>query len=559
MTRGQEGFVYGWQSKTGLRGQRTLDTLFVELKNPPTDVQIDGLPKNVVPVYATTNNLLVTLPNDERYYISRTQVEVLVNFAMTDFGSQGQTRLFNAAHLNYLSSHQAYYTALSRSSTASGTLILQGFDARIIMGGCSGALRQEFRELELLDEITLCRYMGKLQDTVYGPTRNVLIAAFRKCKGTQYVPMRVHSAIRWSKRDPLLESDVYDLSNLNIKSTIPTIDPSAVPILNQQHAANTKKRRRSSNGTVKVTKTHPSTPAASASGRPIKKIKHLENNHSESAPLAAHNCTHHVYYPPIGMVWSENSCAYDSVFTILFNIWCRDMDKWGTIFTRLGNEFCILLVNEFSKYVRKEISLEAARDTVRKELHKISERMRFGCYTSIDDVCEAIFTTHDAIYRTYYQCPDNHQRLYSQSHSIYLSRGRSQFKSTAEWMQTNSQQGTNRCETCDKPVNINVSFIVPPPLVILEFSNSEIDIDESFEITHLGQPHKYNLAGVVYYKDADQHFVSNIVTPDKQLWSYDGMSNGGQMSCLGPLALHQPATQCGGGSASAAFYVISSD
>ena len=34
MTRGQEGHVVGWQSKTGSKGQRMLDTLLVELKNP---------------------------------------------------------------------------------------------------------------------------------------------------------------------------------------------------------------------------------------------------------------------------------------------------------------------------------------------------------------------------------------------------------------------------------------------------------------------------------------------------------------------------------------------
>ena len=326
MTRGQEGFVCGWQSKTGFRGQRILDTLFVGLKNPPTDVQIDGLPKNVVPVYTTTNNLFATLPNDERYYISRTQVEVLVNFAMTDFASQGKSRLQNLAHLNHLSNHQAYYTALSRSATASGTLILQGFDARMITGGCSGALRQEFRELELLDEITLCRYMGKLQDTVYGPTRNALIAAFRKCRGTQYVPSQVHCAIRWSKRDPLIESDVYDLSKLDIKSTTTTVGLSAVPSSNQQLAATTKKCRRSSNGTP--TKAHPLKPTAN--GRPVKKIKHLDD---DSAPLLGHYTRRRVYYPPIGMAWSQNSCAYNSIFTVLFNIWCRDMKKWGMIFT----------------------------------------------------------------------------------------------------------------------------------------------------------------------------------------------------------------------------------
>ena len=563
MTRGQEGFICGWQSKTGSRGQRTLDTLFVELKNPPSDVQMDGLPKNVVPVYATTNNLLATLPNDERYYISRTQVEVLVNFAMTDFASQGKTRLFNIAHLNYLSNHQAYYTALSRSATASGTMILQSFDPRIITGGCSGALRQEFRELELLDEITLCRYLGKLQDTVYGPTRNTLIAAFRKCKGIHYVPKHVHPAIRWSKRDPLLQTDVYDLSKASIKSTVVKVDlpvsvgPTSTQQLITADTTYTRKRRRSSSGTVDGKVPFMRLPGVE---RPTKKIRCLEYKsdppacHDSDYTQACPDCS-----PPVGMRWSQNSCAYDSVFSILFNIWCHDMEKWGTIFTRLGNEFCTLLVDQFSRYVRNEMSLEAARDTVRKELDKTSRYMRFGSYTSIEAICEAMFTTRHAVYNTYYQCPDDHRQIYSQSHTLYMPKGRSPFKSTAEWMQSNSQQGTNRCGTCHKTVNINVSFIVPPPLVILEFSGSEIDIDDSFEVVHLGQLHKYTLAGVIYFKSADHHFVSNIITPDKQLWSYDGMRNGGRMSCLGSLAMHQgsPATLCRGGSASAAFYVAS--
>ena len=62
MTRGQEGFVHGWQSKQGSNGQVVLDTLFVKLKDPPTCVQVPGLPKNVVPVYPTTTNMNATLP-----------------------------------------------------------------------------------------------------------------------------------------------------------------------------------------------------------------------------------------------------------------------------------------------------------------------------------------------------------------------------------------------------------------------------------------------------------------------------------------------------------------
>jgi hypothetical protein len=42
------------------------------------------------------------LPNDEKYSIACTQVEVLVNFTMTDFASQGKTKPFNVSDLNNL-------------------------------------------------------------------------------------------------------------------------------------------------------------------------------------------------------------------------------------------------------------------------------------------------------------------------------------------------------------------------------------------------------------------------------------------------------------------------
>ena len=86
-------------------------------------------------------------------------------------------------------------------------------------GGCSGALRQEFRELELLDEITKSRFIGKLPPIVNGDTRNAVISSFRKWKGIQYVPEVVHPAIRWSKRDPLLktQADSYDFAQLRLK------------------------------------------------------------------------------------------------------------------------------------------------------------------------------------------------------------------------------------------------------------------------------------------------------------------------------------------------------
>ena len=530
MTRGQEGYVVGWQSKTGSKGQRTLDTLFIELKNPPAEVHINGLPKNVVPLYPTTNSIQASLPNDERYYILRTQVEVLVNFAMTDFGSQGKTRLYNVTYLKNLSSHQAYYTALSRSATASGTLILQGFDARKITGGCSGALRQEFRELELLDEITSMRYEGKLPLTVSGDTRNNLIQAFRKWKGLQYVPKVVHPAIRWSKRDPLLESQVYELKETMAVNTTTVM-----------------KRKRTTSDLEPAIEEQLESVRVCEEEVPMKKRRRLVTAPGPSVTAQS------AYIVPVGMTWSNNSCAYDSIFTILFAIWCNNKDIWNIKFNETDNEFSILLANQFSKYDKKQISLEKARDKVRKELAKVFPHLKFGSYTSIEQIFDAMFTTSEIIYEISHRCPNNHGNLYSEENKLYMSKGCAQFTSTSEWMGKNSYIGTNSCRTCGQAVDIETAFVTAPPLVVLEFSNSSIEIDHCLEIKLSYEIHKYNLAGVVYYRD--QHFVSNIITADKQVWFHDGLTTGSQLIYSGSLLSCPHLTTCRGGSATAAFYI----
>ena len=122
---------------------------------------------------------------------------------MTDYTSQGKTRPKNPVDLSNCRSHQSYYTCLSRSATASGTVIVQSFSPWLITCGASGYLRQEFHELELLDEITKLRYEGKLPDHIQGKFRNPLIRAYQTWKGTSYIPDLTHPALKWSAKDPL--------------------------------------------------------------------------------------------------------------------------------------------------------------------------------------------------------------------------------------------------------------------------------------------------------------------------------------------------------------------
>ena len=70
--------------------------------------------------------------------------------------------------LQHSKNHQSYYTCLSHSASASGTLIIQSLQPSVITGGCSGWLRQEFRDLELLDEITRLQFISQLVPEIDG-------------------------------------------------------------------------------------------------------------------------------------------------------------------------------------------------------------------------------------------------------------------------------------------------------------------------------------------------------------------------------------------------------
>jgi hypothetical protein len=82
----------------------------------------------------------------------------------------------------------------------------------MVMGGASGALRQEFRELELLDDIIRLKYNGRLPHLVMGDHRNDIIGKFRDWKGEHYIPKSVHKAIHWGKSDPFLMEVSEDLT-----------------------------------------------------------------------------------------------------------------------------------------------------------------------------------------------------------------------------------------------------------------------------------------------------------------------------------------------------------
>ena len=92
---------------------------------------------------------------------------------------------------------------MSRSSTAEGTIIIQDFNPNKITCGAPGYLRQEFRELELMDEITQLQFEDKPSSSINGNLRNALIRQYQLLKGELYVLCFVPDTLKWNKSDSM--------------------------------------------------------------------------------------------------------------------------------------------------------------------------------------------------------------------------------------------------------------------------------------------------------------------------------------------------------------------
>ena len=507
ITNGQEGFVSGWQSSKAGHGKRVLNILFIKLNNPPKLVQIPGLPDNVVPIVRNTKTVQCVFPSDHKESIERQQVSVLPNFAMTAHAAQGKTRPYNVVHLNSCFNHMAYYSSLSRSASAAGTVIIQGFDSKVITRGCSGYLRQEFREQELLDEITKLRYKGQLPTYIEPGTRSAMIQDFQLWKGTDYVPSQTHTALQWSPSDPL--------------HLISTVNYSSWQIVDQRKSHDKSKDINSSfvsaKGSIFVNhKKHTLDSASTGSQPPVKKVRLSE------VPSIA--------LSPLGLIWDKDnySCGYDALLVILFDIW-KDKPKIWSDVLRSINRHCALLSKGFDKISKGSTTFEQVRNTWRDVLNLENPIMYPRGTHGIDvaglaedmlKVTESIGSSQHQCYRCdYTDNPINDKLTY------VLHADNSTQHSTNTWINNLSKTTHKRCPNCNYRMKQVIFYNKVPNIVILEYPMRNIRTSHNLEIqTDEGDQQVLQLRGLVYH--GGYHFTSRIVSAEQDMWYHDGINTG---------------------------------
>jgi hypothetical protein len=504
ITKGQEGFVVGWQAEKGPHGKRILDTLFVKLHKPAKVIQIPGLPENVVPLVKGTKTITCVFPSDLKESIERQQVNVLPNFAMTDYASQGKSKDFNVVHLSSCHSHMSYYTCLSRSTSAAGTIIMQGFEPSIITRGCSGYLRQEFREHEILDDLTRLAYENKLPDFIQGNTRNTLIRQYQQWKGEHFVPEKVDIALKWSDKDPM------NILPVITDSTWQIIDKSKIKNISMSNI---------------VTTFIPAKGSKELKRKQDKIDDNLVGKKKNKSSLPSDlnsNC-------PIGLEWDNQnwSCAYDSLFVILYDIWKENPDRWTNNFKNI-NRHMQALAYKFQEIYEENVSLENIRDDIRKDLHNLDPN-KFPMGRNSASVAElgiALLqsTNENAISQVYCTECDYSGREYADQLGYIFNIEKSKASSTQKWLDNLEVPCRQKCNECYYKLTHQIFYKEAPEILVLEYPHTNIKSSHKIKIEIQDESKVLSLRGIIYH--GNNHFCSRIISVDGTVWYNDGMTTG---------------------------------
>ncbi|KAI0349497.1 hypothetical protein OH77DRAFT_1464029 [Trametes cingulata] len=501
-TNGAPGIVVGWDAHSDNQGREILDVLFVRLTQTKEDVHIEGLPPNVVPIGRNCRTIKCTLPiGDLQVSIRRQQVACLPHFAVTDFGCQGQTWNKSIAHTTHCRTHQSLYTVFSRCTSLHDTIILDGFDATKIQRGPAPALLQEFYELELLDEITRLREDGKLPPSVRGTTRGELLTSFLAAQTEDYVPPHADSALDWTYFPRGIQSKQVRAGKRRAHD-----GPPSAPLVHKR---------------LKRTETWIPSNLALPQSRP---------DPDDSLRQ--------------GLRWDATdwSCAYDSLFTILWNIRIDEGDAWFNSLPQ-DNILCRAMVTRFVSLPTSTTLLESTRDNIRDAISMMDPDTfprRGPATASVSELITALF-----------QCPTAFGTS-SVSCTVCgtVSERATEIASSFLWcvlpfhvpeMADVQSACLNllhhsydvHCHACRSLSGLSTQLNSAPPLLVLEVANvNQLDPNTSLSLPVAGQLREWALRGVIYH--GRNHFTARYLSADAHVWYHDGASTGQYCNAEGP-------------------------
>ena len=390
-------------------------------------------------------------------------------------------------------------------------------------------MRQEFRELELMDEITRLRFEDKLSPTINGHLRNALIRQYQLLKGQLYVPDVVPDTLKWTQSDPMnivkVQTDTswQLIEKFKEKATKYTPASGTVAI---DHKKSIKRKA----------------DEISTDTKADKKSSDIKSDKKSSVTIISNkrpriNLDVQNQDAPIGLIWDSEdySCAYDALFTILGDIWVYNPTMWTREFG-LMSSFANKLGLGFQQVLLKQKNFEDARDSVRSLL-RIKNSAAFPYGTSGVDMSDLFvyMLTGKSTGKLEYNCTECGTASISTAKVTSLfTITRKKYNSIQEHIDASNNKA-RKCTNCNNNISRTYKYNSPPRFQVIGFTQDSQDIELSKTITLNSEdgPVTLPIRGAIYY--TGNHFVSRIISPTGVVWYHDGIETKCQCICEGHL------------------------
>ena len=298
----------------------------------------------------------------------------------------------------------------------------------------------------MLDEVTKLKFDGELPTTVNGRLRNIILKQYRGIKGVSYCPKNVAAPLRWTKDNPMEMLPVVTDSPWTIIDTSKTKGKHVLPKTANQYFVSAK-------GSIPVQAVNRKRKVDEISDDKDKDA--VENTNKKFKAMFEYNDNLK------GLSWDGEiySCAYDALYTILFNIWSFSPIKWKRIFYKLG-PFSAHLSDAFKDFQKETTDFETIRDKIRSELHHDKpERFPYGQIgTDIGELIRSMFSQNEHPVQSQSTCVlcNKTNILSPQSNDIgsviYIKN--SKVMTPINKIFQKMQKHTDSCAVCWSPINV---------------------------------------------------------------------------------------------------------
>ncbi len=245
--------------------------------------------------------------------------------------------------------------------------------------------------------MTKLRYDGQLPSSIDGHHHNTVICQFQEWKGYNYIPNYLHPAIQWSKSQPfkLQESDdaLWHIpknsgSNGMISGTKKndsayTAAKGSIPIYHINEKVNSCKKRKSEEQHKSISKKYKNQTSCA-------EVFQQDQSNMVHVPSSAVDMIDHSK----GLIWDSTnySCAYDAFFSVLYQLWHQDPNRWAGDFSNISSSMKDLAIG-FQLVASNESTFGDVRNKVQQTLHgKFGDMFPYGSRgTSVVDLAVKVF------------------------------------------------------------------------------------------------------------------------------------------------------------------------